>query len=116
MLISKNLHKKGNEVSIKTRSTPASLSFTGQVTKDTTVKWTIVAFICRVSMIFFSPTSFHYYQSQCDKVSIAWVPVSPVVSVFNPCGKLPLNYGSFLPFEDNTVNANSLLSELSIIY
>ena len=40
MLIS-NLHKKGSEVSIKTRSTPASLSFTGQVTKHTTVKWTI---------------------------------------------------------------------------
>ena len=41
MLISKNLHKKGSEVSIKTRSTPASLSFKGQVTKHTTVKWTI---------------------------------------------------------------------------
>ena len=41
MLISKNLHKKGSEVSIKTSSTPVSLSFTGQVTKDTTVKWTI---------------------------------------------------------------------------
>ena len=41
MLISKNLHKKGSEVSIKTRSTPASLSFIGQVTKHTTVKWTI---------------------------------------------------------------------------
>ena len=40
-LISKNLHKKGSEVSIKTRSTPASLSFIGQVTKHTTVKWTI---------------------------------------------------------------------------
>ena len=41
MLISKNLHKEGTEVSIKTRSTPASLSFTGQVTKHITVKWTI---------------------------------------------------------------------------
>ena len=41
MLISKNLHKKGTEVSIKTKSTPASLSFIGQVTKHTTVKWTI---------------------------------------------------------------------------
>ena len=39
--MSKNLHKKGSEVSIKTRSTPASLSFIGQVTKHTTVKWTI---------------------------------------------------------------------------
>ena len=41
MLISKNLHKKSSKVSIKTRSTPASLSFTGQVTKHTIVKWTI---------------------------------------------------------------------------
>ena len=38
MLISNNLHKKGSEISIKTRSTPASLSFIGQVTKHTTVK------------------------------------------------------------------------------
>ena len=42
MLISNNLHKKSNEVSIKTGSTPASLSFIGQVTKHTTVNWTIV--------------------------------------------------------------------------
>ena len=42
MLISNNLHKKSGEVSIKTRSTPASLSFIGQVTKHTTVKWTIL--------------------------------------------------------------------------
>ena len=41
MLISKNLHKKSNDVSIKTRSTSASLSFIGQVTKHKTVKWTI---------------------------------------------------------------------------
>ena len=41
MLISKNLHKKSSEVSIKTKSTPASLSFTGQVTKHITVKWII---------------------------------------------------------------------------
>ena len=41
MLISNNLHKKSTEVSIKTRSTPASLSFIGQVTKHTNVKWTI---------------------------------------------------------------------------
>ena len=41
MLISKNLHKKSSEVSIKTRSPPPSLSFIGQVTKHTTVKWTI---------------------------------------------------------------------------
>ena len=39
MLISKNLRKKSSEVSIKTRSIPASLSFIGQVTKHATVKW-----------------------------------------------------------------------------
>ena len=32
---------KSSEVSIKTRSTPASLSFKGQVTRHTTVKWSI---------------------------------------------------------------------------
>ena len=32
---------KSNEVSFKTRSTPASLTIQGQVTKDTTVKWSI---------------------------------------------------------------------------
>ena len=32
---------KSGKVSIKTRSTPASLSFKGQATKHTTVKWSI---------------------------------------------------------------------------
>ena len=32
---------KRSEVSIKTRSTPASLSFKGQATKHTTLKWSI---------------------------------------------------------------------------
>jgi len=32
---------KSSKVSIKTRSTPASLSFIGQATKHTTVKWSI---------------------------------------------------------------------------
>ena len=41
MLISRNLHMKRSEVSIKTRLTPASLSFKGQATKHTTVKWSI---------------------------------------------------------------------------
>ena len=41
MLIRRNLHNKSSEVSIKTRSTPASLSFKGQATKHTTVKWSI---------------------------------------------------------------------------
>ena len=42
MLISSNLHKKGSEVSIKTRSTPASYSYEGQATKYITVKWSII--------------------------------------------------------------------------
>ena len=37
MLISSNLHKKSREVSIKTKSPPASFSFQGQATKHTTV-------------------------------------------------------------------------------
>ena len=41
MLISRNLHNKSSEISIKTRSTPASLSFNGQATKHTTLKWSI---------------------------------------------------------------------------
>ena len=41
MLTSLHLHKKSSEVSIKTRSTPASLSIQGQDTKHTTVKWSI---------------------------------------------------------------------------
>ena len=44
MLISRNLHTKSSKVSIKTRSTPASLSFKGQATKHTTVKWSIGGF------------------------------------------------------------------------
>ena len=38
MLISSKFHKRSSEVSIKTRSPPASFSFKGQVTKHTTVK------------------------------------------------------------------------------
>ena len=54
MLISKNLHKKSSEVSIKTRSTLASLSFISQVTKHTTVKWTVLnlIFSCCMSYVF----------------------------------------------------------------
>ena len=36
-----HLHDKSSEVCIKTRSTPASLSFKGQVTEQITVKWSI---------------------------------------------------------------------------
>ena len=43
MLISRNVHKKGSEVSIKTRSTPASYSYKGQAAKYTTVKWSITS-------------------------------------------------------------------------
>ena len=37
-----NLHLKGGEVCIKARSPAASLAFIGQVTKHTTVKWSIL--------------------------------------------------------------------------
>ena len=47
MLINRNLHKKSSEVSIKTRSTSDSLSFKGQATKHTTVKWSIHYAIAR---------------------------------------------------------------------
>ena len=43
MLTSLHLHKISSEVSIKTRSTPASLSIQGQDTKHTTVKWPIIS-------------------------------------------------------------------------
>ena len=39
------LHMKSRRVCIKTRSTPASLTLKGQVTKHTTVKWTIIPVI-----------------------------------------------------------------------
>ena len=42
MLIRRNLHKKSSDVSIKAKSTPTLLSFKGQKTKHTTVKWSIV--------------------------------------------------------------------------
>ena len=42
MLTCRNLHKKSSDVSIKSRSTPASLSFKGQATKHTTVKFAVV--------------------------------------------------------------------------
>ena len=44
MLISRNLHTISREVSIKTKSPPASFSFKGQATKHTTVKWSIFVF------------------------------------------------------------------------
>ena len=41
MLISRNMCKKSREVSIKTKSNSASLSFKGQTTKHTVVEWSI---------------------------------------------------------------------------
>ena len=49
MLISRNLHMKSGKVSNKTRSTPASLSFKGQATKYTTVKWSIAFHLAQAS-------------------------------------------------------------------
>jgi len=40
MLTNLYLHTKSKRVCIKERSTPASLPLKGQVTKNTTVKWT----------------------------------------------------------------------------
>ena len=57
MLISRNLHEKGNEVSIITRSPPASLSFKGQVTKHTTVKRAIVVLVANYPLM-----SFFYHE------------------------------------------------------
>ena len=52
MLIRRNLHKKSSEVSIKTRSPPASLSFKGPATKHTSVKWSIIICTCQSSGLF----------------------------------------------------------------
>ena len=42
---------KSSKVSIKTRSTPASLSFKGQATKQETVKWSIFPLHCKMNDI-----------------------------------------------------------------
>ena len=52
---------KSSKVSIKTRSTPASLSFKGQATKHTTVKWSRSIFSNEVQAS----------SSRCHKVSYA---------------------------------------------
>ena len=71
MLISRNLHNKSSEVSIKTRSTPASLSFKGQATKHTTVKWSISLQMDRCANItwhvLFSITAKVRWESFCCK-------------------------------------------------
>ena len=43
---------KSSEVSIKTRSTPASLTIQGQVTKDTTVKWSVTVRTAQSRVLF----------------------------------------------------------------
>ena len=47
-----DLHNKNSEVCIKTRSPPASLPFRGQVTKKTTVKWSITALVYKSCNLF----------------------------------------------------------------
>ena len=51
-LSSRNLYKKGSEVSIGTRSTPGLLWFKGQATKHTSVKWSIGPFLRPPSLYF----------------------------------------------------------------
>ena len=52
---------KSSKVSIKTRSTPASLTFKGQATKHTTVKWSIEIFCsCTIFVFFFLYSSFFF--------------------------------------------------------
>ena len=58
MLISRNLHKKRSEVSIKTGSTPASLSFRGQATKHTTVQCKMVH-SCSFRRMIYLEMAFH---------------------------------------------------------
>ena len=53
MLISRNLHKKSIEISIKTRSPPASFSFKSQATKHTTVKWSIPVYYLAIKFCLF---------------------------------------------------------------
>ena len=59
MLITRNLHMKRSKVSIKTRSTPASLTFKGQATKHTTVKWSIGHFGKYHNTLCLSPQILH---------------------------------------------------------
>ena len=66
MLISRNLHKKSSEVSIKAKSTPASLSFKGQET----VKWSIISLLIDYdSQLLFDP--FHFPNEMCYHSSFA---------------------------------------------
>ena len=51
---------KSSEVSIKTRSTPASLTIQGQVTKDTTEKWPIVFIITDLGLLHYKDKAFTF--------------------------------------------------------
>ena len=68
---------KSSEVSIKTRSTPASLTIQGQVTKDTTVKWSIDRFYH-----IFTSCDFFYLFSLFFHVGSV-VPVNAIIRLSN---------------------------------
>jgi len=50
IVVSRKLRTKSSEVSIKSRSMPASLSFKGQATKQTSTKWSAEKF-CLQSLV-----------------------------------------------------------------
>ena len=49
---------KRSEVSIKTRSAPASLSFTGEATKHTTVNWSLLKNATRTVLVYNGVTKY----------------------------------------------------------
>ena len=67
MLISGNLHNKRSEVSIITRSLPASLSFKGRVTRHTTVKRSITP-VERLRDIPSGASRFVQYSTRIEKL------------------------------------------------
>ena len=69
---------KSSEGSIKTRSTPASLSFKGQATKHTTVKWSI-----------------YQYSTEPSHRSVQFNGITPNLSIV-PCWPLFFFYGVVL--------------------
>ena len=68
MVIISNLHNKSSEVSIKTRSTPASLSLKRQATKRTSVKWSTAWHLVNFSKPF-RDTEMHHMDSK-NKICI----------------------------------------------
>ena len=84
MLICRNLHKKSSEVSIKTSSTPPSLSFKGQATKHTTVKWSIHFNV--VHDLHWPPLYFYYFYVLCNLgLDIATNTVAFATNFFSGC-------------------------------